>query len=746
MPAPKPPPGDGPILSGAGPAWPPPPGEESEIPPSPAWTNGRALPAVWRDTLSFTMGALLATHSEYAHMRPGLPWNHRPPPGSDADIDQAVAAKIHIGMRAMPILAEADLVLVDPARVASIPAWRPDEEEEAAYAAMAKLPRSPVFLDFEALDGSPFAWRQETWPFPFYLRGALCWSEEELLSIVPFGSVGSRHPWGGTDYQAWARCVYLQNPTAEWPELGPGDFHARAGGEVRSWVDGEAESVCAQQGAVAFNLCRRTLSVLMCLEAFDLELVPAPTSRQVRRRAQRKGESIGLVPKTWPLPLAEEREVEDGAPPAPEPGSGERTQDCPIPKTHARLDQCHTMWHEALDAYSDPDLFTGNLNAVIQGLRNVTWVLQKELKHEEGFEEWYSEQQAEMGSDPRMKWLISARNRIEKQGDLDTKSTARVRVIASWLDGPAAEMDVDPTSEAHELARVVQVPGVPARVTHEGVLEVERRWTLEELDEEEILDVLAHCFGVLRRVVIAAHERWREGEGACELGADWICEGYPQAAHPSGRVPCMIASRRSRTVRRDLSSGALVEVEIAPLHGPPISHEELLARYGPEFPAGHRPREEGVFGMAEVFHVAGRHFLVVDGHLETVAWLLKGGHPLRQIGLRPEDQREKYLAITSLAEQVDALGADEIVFTTEAWEAEAVGPEDERAELRPGEREDRTEVMVTYAMRRGERARVWSSKINRTESGEIELGEIDFREEQVLFLVPIIKVWEAWPD
>lgn len=159
MPDPKPPPGDGPILSGAGPAWPPSPGE-------------------------------------YAHMRPGLPWNHRPPPGSDADSDQAVAAKIHIGMRVMPILAEADLVLVDPARVASIPAWRPDGEEEAAYAAVAKLSRSPVFLDFEALDGRPFAWRQETWPFPFYLRGALCWSEEDLLSIVPFGSVGSRHPWG----------------------------------------------------------------------------------------------------------------------------------------------------------------------------------------------------------------------------------------------------------------------------------------------------------------------------------------------------------------------------------------------------------------------------------------------------------------------------------------------------------------------------------------------------------------------
>ena len=94
------------------------------------------------------------------------------------------------------------------------------------------------------------------------------------------------------------------------------------------------------------------------------------------------------------------------------------------------------MWHEALDAYSDPDPFTGHLNAVIQGLRNVTWVLRKgQLRHQDGFDRWYQAQQETMEADTRMKWLNSARNRIEKQGDLDTKSTAHIRVIAGWLDG-----------------------------------------------------------------------------------------------------------------------------------------------------------------------------------------------------------------------------------------------------------------------------------------------------------------------
>ena len=677
-------------------------------------------------------------------MRPGRPWNYRPPPDSEADIDQAIAAKAHVSRRALPLLSEADLVVVDPSRAASIPPW-PSDDEDAVYAAAANLPLSPLFLDFESIAGSPVAWHQDTWPFPFYLRGALCWHQDELLSIIPYGSLGSRHPWGGTDYHAWARLVYLQGDSAEWPELGPGDIQSRASGQIRAWVDGESGSICAHQGAIAFNLCRTVLSVLMCLEVFEVDLVPEPTSRQVRRRAERKGEAIGLLPRTWPIPLAErgvEDEVDSSRWTAP---LEETAEECPIPKTHARLNQCHSMWHEALEAYADPDTFTARLNALVQGLRNVTWVLQKEMAHAEGFEDWYRSHQAAMRADPHMRWLVSARNRIEKQGDLETKSTARVRLIASWLEGPALEMDVDPTTEAHQLARAAQVPGLSARARREGILEVERRWTLEELAEEEILDVLAHCHGVLCRLVSAAHERWNGGEALCELAADGVCDGHTSSAHPSGRVRCMVAGRRSRTVRRDLSTGALVDIELEPIGGPPVSHKEALERYGPGLTSGYRPKAKGVFAIAEIFHVSGRRFIVIDGYLDTVAWILKDGHPLRQVVMRPEDQRDKYLSIASLAEEVDRLGANEFVFTTEAWEAPLVATDDDRVELRPSEREDRTELMVTYALRRGERSRAWASRINRGKAGEIQLQDMTEQEEDPLFLQPILKVWEGWP-
>jgi hypothetical protein len=689
------------------------------------------------------MGSLLAVQKQFPQMSPWRPWNYKPPVDTDADIDQAIQAKINVGMRALPLLASADLVLLDPSLVAAVPEWRSDDDE-AAYSGEAKLPRSPLFLDFEAIDGTPVAWNQDTWPFPFYLRGALCWATEDLLSIVPFGSVGEQHPWGGTDYQAWSRWVYLQGHSPEWPQLGPGDFFTRTNGEVRSWVDSESGSICAHQGGVAFNLCRRVLSVLMFMEALDIELAPDSPSRQVRRSAERKGKSIGLIPTNWPMAAHSPRNpsatpVDDSISYAPE-------DSCRLPKTHSRLAQCHSMWHEALNSYADPDVFVGHLNATIQGLRTVTLVLQKELKHQPGFDDWYERHQTELKQDPRMKWLVEARNQVEKQGDLDTVSTARVRVLASWLDGPFSEMDVDPTTEAQELARNLQVLGLPPRVSREGVLEVERRWTVDELAGDEILDVLAHCYGSLNRIVVEAHTQFDTSSLPCELGVDAVCEGHSPVAHPSGRVPCMVASRKWRTVRRNLQSGALIEMDLSPVGGPPISREEILKHYGNDLISGQKPSESGLFGMAEAFHLFGRRFLVVDGSLETVAWVLRDGDPLRQMALQPRDQREKYLSIDVVAEQVDQLGANEVIFSAEMWEAPAVKPDDERSELRPGERQDRTEAMITYALDDTGRCRAWRSAILRDgATGEIELGAMESMDsDKPFFFQPIIRVWERW--
>jgi hypothetical protein len=73
----------------------------------------------------------------------------------------------------------------------------------------------------------------------------------------------------------------------------------------------------------------------------------------------------------------------------PERPKSPRQLGCPIPGTHNRLREAHRLWHQAADQYADPAGFQPNLNATIQALRNVTWVLQKEHAAVPDFEPWY---------------------------------------------------------------------------------------------------------------------------------------------------------------------------------------------------------------------------------------------------------------------------------------------------------------------------------------------------------------------
>lgn len=85
------------------------------------------------------------------------------------------------------------------------------------------------------------------------------------------------------------------------------------------------------------------------------------------------------------------------------------------------------------------DLIGSNRNRRMSGLRNlivfgrsVTWVLQN-LKTPVGpaFEAWYSERQKEMQADPLMRYFVSARNNLEKQGRLSVSSKAHIHAFST---------------------------------------------------------------------------------------------------------------------------------------------------------------------------------------------------------------------------------------------------------------------------------------------------------------------------
>jgi hypothetical protein len=104
-----------------------------------------------------------------------------------------------------------------------------------------------------------------------------------------------------------------------------------------------------------------------------------------------------------------------------------------------RLMQVNVHWHEALSDYFEPDRFRIAMQNCITTARSVTFILQNHKRVIPGFEEWYTPWQSRFSGDRVMRWAVQARNKIEKQGDLETLSQMRVELIAAYVGNPVTE-------------------------------------------------------------------------------------------------------------------------------------------------------------------------------------------------------------------------------------------------------------------------------------------------------------------
>src|SRR5580658_9308501 len=169
---------------------------------------------------------------------------------------------------------------------------------------------------------------------------------------------------------------------------------------------------------------------------------------------------------------------------------------CPIAKVHRRMEQAHELWHDAEEHYFDPKSFPTYLNSCIQSLLSVTWLLQKYKDGIPRFDAWYSGWQERMRGDRIMRWLVEARNRVEKEGDLDGQSSAVIRFVDSYLEAPSAQITVAPWLTSEEIAeRLYDELGPPPEFAKDASLVVERRWVENELPDYEVLGALSHCYG-----------------------------------------------------------------------------------------------------------------------------------------------------------------------------------------------------------------------------------------------------------
>ncbi|MCX5824091.1 MAG: SEC-C domain-containing protein [Deltaproteobacteria bacterium] len=416
----------------------------------------------------------------------------------------------------------------------------------------------------------------------------------------------------------------------------------------------------------------------------------------------------------------------------------ENIENCPTPSAHSRLNDAHRLWHQAEANYNDPDSFRVNLNACIQTLRNVTFVLQKEKSRIPNFDGWYAGWQSTLREDNILRWLVDARNVIVKEGDLETLSRVRVAILDSYNGSPHHEMNVEPMATTKDIAIMMASQDIPEQLKKDGVLRVERKWIAMDLPDYELLEAMSHSYGVLSTMILDAHSQsnaslpkifTRNKGGSVKPHKGPI-------THLNGRLPCMVVESEKRTVRVKLSTNQLLTMKEFKIKK--ITKKVVTERYGNVLDHLVKPQtqRERLFMLLEW----AKNILQTDGyHVPIVLFELKS-NKLQILSFAMNDQAEKHLMARKLAQDAVSLGAKSITGIGEAWCV--MSHKDKPVRVSPEELPDRTEALVIdYLSAEGEEFSIFCPFVHRNNS--IEFGEVvENHRSNNIFYIPLRETWK----
>lgn len=345
----------------------------------------------------------------------------------------------------------------------------------------------------------------------------------------------------------------------------------------------------------------------------------------------------------------------------------EHESSCPLSAVDRRLEDVHRHWHEAELGYFDPENFRISIQTAIQTLRTVTFIVQSNKRFFTDFDPWYESWQIRLRADPLMRWMVDARNKIEKQGDLEMHSLVRAEIMASYYDdGPRMEVPAELFQRPDELINNIPAEALRQHVFKNGILRIQRRWIENSLPDYELLDAVGIAYGNVAKLVADAHRQLGlEPPSAKNCHIDQA-EGEQSRG---GRLPCMIGHGDSRSHDVWLATGQPMEVISKTVELNRESSENAGTRYGldpKEMFSSTDPTPEAT--LDGLFATAKKMFSV-DGHHDTIAFLLKGARPINITQLDLQEHGEKYLIMRTLANEVIKCGADGMILLSEVWSA-----------------------------------------------------------------------------
>lgn len=101
--------------------------------------------------------------------------------------------------------------------------------------------------------------------------------------------------------------------------------------------------------------------------------------------------------------------------------------------TRQKLQEAEYFLSKMEEVFENDDFFSYNLSAFLSAARSITFHMQKQYKHQDGFNDWYCQKQKEMRADCKLVYLNKARADEVHKKPVQTVATRQVNVTLSTI-------------------------------------------------------------------------------------------------------------------------------------------------------------------------------------------------------------------------------------------------------------------------------------------------------------------------
>ncbi len=266
-----------------------------------------------------------------------------------------------------------------------------------------------------------------------------------------------------------------------------------------------------------------------------------------------------------------------------------------------------------------------------------------------------------MRANPILKWLVDARNRIEKQGDLKTRSTLRATTYFGWLQSHVYESDLPVPFRTADIAKRLGAKSSTLGFPDGTVVRVERRWVEAELPNSEILEALTYAYEHLQLLLYEAHGLLPNPFlGGCSFQENIRLTNFflpDEMLHPFNRRQWVDAKVGSVIDLGFGTQSAMVK-EAA---------QKAKERYGDVF-AATVPMADVFRSECEYFFSAAKQMLVRDGHHISTA-IFRKGFQTQLVQYNPPSRAGKHAYVREIADLARRLEANYVILIGEVWTA-----------------------------------------------------------------------------